>query len=294
MCLYPLKQYVYHDSVTGQVIRTFKSYRGVAYEVVTLPCGKCIECLSHYSNEWALRCSIEAGFHSENCFVTLTYKHCNSSLVKSDLTDFIKRLRERLSPLTIRYFGCGEYGSKGSRPHYHLIIFGWKPSDLQFFFRRDGQVLYKSKFVEDVWHGGRIQNGYVRGYVTVGTDVNLRNARYCAKYLQKLNNISYDCAQPFTLMSLKPGIGYRPGDTYSSTDLYLNGKRYSLPRYLRRKCGLDKVKSSYRDNLDQIMRSSLPRRLKEAKLRFKHVRVWRRHFDLPRCSTSPAITYRDD
>ena len=42
--------------------------------------------------------------------------------VKKEGIDFIKRLRARVGA-PIRYFACGEYGDKFSRPHYHVIFF---------------------------------------------------------------------------------------------------------------------------------------------------------------------------
>ena len=45
---------------------------------VTVGCGKCIECLNAYSEEWATRIVDEASLYPLNCFVTLTYdnEHC--------------------------------------------------------------------------------------------------------------------------------------------------------------------------------------------------------------------------
>ena len=75
-------------------------------------------------------------FHSFNengLFVTLTYddEHlpAGSTLVKSDLQKFIKRLRRDVEPRKIKYFACGEYGTQTQRPHYHLIILGLNNND---------------------------------------------------------------------------------------------------------------------------------------------------------------------
>ena len=72
---------------------------------------------------------IEAGQHTDNAFVTLTYADDQlpdgNSLCPEDVTKFLKRLRKRIDPVKIRYFLCGEYGEGStSRPHYHLILFG--------------------------------------------------------------------------------------------------------------------------------------------------------------------------
>lgn len=112
------------------------------------------------------------------------------TLLPSDVQKFIKRLRRHLEYLPkkaskrigrdyvttpIRYFAVGEYGGKTGRPHYHLLIFGWKPSDLDAFSIRKGNVVYRSKQVEKLW---------TFGFSTVqpcGYGV----SRYCARYVTK-------------------------------------------------------------------------------------------------------------
>ena len=96
-----------------------------------LSCGKCVECQMNYSNSWALRCVQEMKYHKIACFVTLTYNEKNlpqHGVDKNEIQKFIKRIRKDNNKL--RYFACGEYGSKGLRPHYHLIFFGFVPPDL--------------------------------------------------------------------------------------------------------------------------------------------------------------------
>lgn len=213
-------------------------------------CGKCLECLQKYSNEWSLRCALESKKYVDNCFLTLTYEKCGDTLVKKHLQSFIKRLRERIEPVKIRFFGCGEYGSQGLRPHYHLIIFGWKPNDLDILSTK--AKLFRSQFVESVWHGGEDISPYKQGFVSVGVDVNEVTAKYCAKYLAKLNKVKDGCIKPFTLMSRKPGIAF---DSITSDllekGLFVNGKRQVLPRYfekvLEKDCDLEvyKAKKAY-------------------------------------------------
>lgn len=222
-------------------------------------CGKCLECLQKYSNEWALRCALEAKKYVDNCFLTLTYEKCGDTLVKKHLQSFIKRLRERIEPVKIRFFGCGEYGSQGLRPHYHLIIFGWKPNDLDILSTK--AKLFRSQFVENVWHGGEDISPYKQGFVSVGVDVNEFTAKYCAKYLAKLNKVKDGCIKPFTLMSRKPGIAF---DSITSDllekGLFVNGKRQVLPRYfekvLEKDCDLEvyKAKKAYLATFRQIDR----------------------------------------
>jgi hypothetical protein len=49
----------------------------------------------------------------------------DGSLDVSHFQKFMKRLRDRIKPLKIRFFHCGEYGDLTRRPHYHALIFGY-------------------------------------------------------------------------------------------------------------------------------------------------------------------------
>lgn len=211
------------------------------YEPVTVSCGKCVECLSQKSNEWAHRIIDECKQHEQNCFITLTYnehsKPSDGSLRRRDLQLFLKRLRKHVEPLKIRIFYCGEYGKKG-RPHYHVIIFGWKPSDL-FFWQKDksGAILYRSPQLEKLWtyHPDWCKCKRCRwsyGFSSVG-DVTVYSAKYCAKYMQKLLNLPDGLVKSFIGMSNRPGIGYAAIDPVSLTSdrIYHSGKSIKVPRY---------------------------------------------------------------
>lgn len=196
-----------------------------------VPCGKCMSCRISRSRQWAVRCVMEAMYHDENCFLTLTYNdenlppiHHNAvnfetgelcedspvhSLLRSDVQSFLKRLRRHYDYHyginNIRYFGCGEYGPVNYRPHYHLIIFGLFPNDvIQFKKNHQGDVVYRSPTLEKLWG---------KGFVTVG-ECNFETAAYTARYITKkfLGESSqvyefYDFIPEFSMMSLKPGIG---------------------------------------------------------------------------------------
>lgn len=201
-----------------------------------VPCGKCIECLLQYSTEWAFRCSLEASLYKDNCFLTLTYNDANlpvgASLCKSDLQLFIKLLRKevaRKEEVTFTYFACGEYGALNNRPHYHLIIFGWKPKDLVYFFtdNKSKENVFQSPQLSRIWH---------KGFVSVGENITLDTAKYCAKYLQK--QVDSSCfVKPFVLMSKRVPLGFNAYNLkWIQTDkIYLNGKTLRTPRaFLRR------------------------------------------------------------
>lgn len=164
----------------------------------------------------------EVSLHDESCFITLTYKETDGNLHKDDLQRFWKRLRKRISPIKIRYFACGEYGGKGNRPHYHAIVFGWRPDDLKLVSCVGYDCRYSSAMLADVWH---------LGFVSVG-DVTFASAKYCAKYLAKLDDRPHE-VKPFTLMSRRPGIGQGvvTPDLLVTGIRYFDGKSYTVPKY---------------------------------------------------------------
>jgi hypothetical protein len=135
---------------------------------------------------------LEAQAYPMSAFVTLTYKNeelpSDGSVVPAHLTNYIKYLRI-LSDRSVRYFGVGEYGDIGGRPHYHVAVFGF--------------TLFDEQLLVDAWakkggvHVGELTNDsaqYLAGYV-------------CKKWTRadeaKLNGR----APEFARMSRRPGIG---------------------------------------------------------------------------------------
>lgn len=242
MCLYPnyvrcVKTYIFDEPVVeykfcgptkGEDIIDEQSDIPYTVEYIPVPCGKCIECLQQYSDVWSFRIMRECNLHDKSCMITLTYAQAPvTGVQKRDFQLFMKRLRKAISPLRVRFFVSGEYGSKFNRPHYHVIVFGWFPPDCEYFFSRNGHSVYKSDFVAKIWQ---------HGYVSV-EEVTLESAKYCAKYLQKLQKLPVGLNPPFTLMSNRPGIGFDEHDfSYLKTDkLYIRGRYISTPRYLLKK-----------------------------------------------------------
>lgn len=263
MCLYP------------KTIADPRFHDGEYHEPIKVPCGKCLECLQQRSIEWAFRCMAEAKQYKENCFITLTYdeehKPVDGCVSRRELQLFIKRLRKHLGQDKIRYFACGEYGKKRLRPHYHIIVFGWKPKDL-FFWQKDVDVLlYRSPVVEKLW---------TFGFSSVG-DVTSQSAKYCSKYLQKLQKLPAGLTPPFTAMSLRPGIGFGSisPKMLTSDSIYDKGKRLKVPRYylkvLERE-GHDLTDFKERRLLVSKLKERTPEQLKQARkksldfLRNKH------------------------
>lgn len=182
---------------------------------LSVPCGKCLACLSNRRQEWVFRLEQEQRYSKGSLFVTLTYdeKHLpsNRQLNKRDVQLYIKRLRKseqiNYGNQSIRYFLCGEYGSISGRPHYHLLLFN----------AHEGSV-------RGAWMDSK---GAYIGIVHVGS-VTQASISYCTKYIVQPVAPVENWQGPFTLMSRRFGIGGR----YLSDEMVqwhrVNGALYSV------------------------------------------------------------------
>ena len=205
---------------------------------VEIPCGQCIGCRLDRSLMWAVRISNELTLHDQASFLTLTYKDLppNNSINKEDLQAFFKRLRFHLEPKKIRYYACGEYGTKTLRPHYHVCLFGWFPEDAKAYkTTEDGHPLWISKILEEIWG---------HGFCVVG-QLTFETAAYTARYVTK--KITGDSAQThygdrtpeFALSSRRPGIGRDWAEKYSTeikanANIYVRGQTFPVPQYYKK------------------------------------------------------------
>lgn len=213
---------IYNAKVSPRAEQTIKSFSEI-------PCGHCTACRLEHSRQWANRCMLEMEQHEENCFITLTYNDENmpitdtsqrefeygeyepipyKTLRRKDLTKFIKRLRWSLDYYKygkkIKIFASGEYSPNG-RPHYHIIIFGWKPKDLEFYKRSSlGYNYYVSSLINKLWPFG---------YAVIG-EATWETCAYTARYVMKKvnNNLSAffglnGIENEFMTCSLRPAIG---------------------------------------------------------------------------------------
>lgn len=94
--------------------------------VMEYGCGQCLPCRINRRRLWTGRLMLETHLHAVSAFVTLTYdnEHVPSELIPRDLQLFLKRLRKRMAPEKLRFYGVGEYGDISGRPHFHVIVFG--------------------------------------------------------------------------------------------------------------------------------------------------------------------------
>jgi len=237
---------------------------------IAVPCGRCVGCRLERRRNWTIRIMHEARYHDANCMLTLTldddnlvYGRLQPTLVKRDLQLFWKRLRKEIK-VDVRYFACGEYGSAGSRPHYHAILFGFDFPDKVIKFRDNGHDIFVSDTLDSIWGKGVCSIGaltaasaaYVAGYIM---DKSLGSESRKYEYL--------GIEPEFVVMSRKPGIGRKFFEEFSSDifpgDFVMmeDGRRSKPPRYY-----------------DELMKSQNPKvmetiklhRMMEAEKNFSH------------------------
>lgn len=185
--------------------------RGSVRRALTLPCNSCIGCQLARARSWAIRCMHESRSHVVNSFVTFTYDAdhfpYDGGLRYIHFQRFMKKLRNYGQ---CRFFCCGEYGDRFKRPHFHALLFGYRPSD----GKEAGKDLYSSESLNRLWGHGDTRFG----------DVTFASAGYVAKYCLKkvgsrthteryrrVDAVSGEVFQvepEFAHMSLRPGLGY--------------------------------------------------------------------------------------
>lgn len=213
-----------------------------------VPCGRCLSCRMQRGREWAIRCNLELQQHSAACWATLTYDdaHVTRTLKPEHFSGFIKRLRTNLdrsaatrsvASSKIRFFGCGEYGERYGRPHFHVVLFGTT----------------ETKAIEQSWTAGIVRVdpvspaaiAYVAGYCTKKAKQQTywrRNETYDPEtgevlYEQPDGSLHPEPWQePFLRMSRRPGIGHHAKTTFRnswrSSAIY-HGREVPAPRTFR-------------------------------------------------------------
>jgi len=208
-------------------------------------CRKCLSCQITKRQEWAMRCVFEAREHKENSFLTLTFSPENlpiHGVETRDLQLFMKRLRKEIYPIKVKYVACGEYGEKLSRPHYHLLLFGYGFPDKKFFKRtRKGELIYRSEMLEKLWPFGHSSIGelnhktasYVAGYV---------HKKFNAKFEDEIQHYANDTGtiqnKEFIVCSKGIGLGYfekYQKQLYNHDYIIYEGRKFPLFEYYNRK-----------------------------------------------------------
>lgn len=211
---------------------------------MVVPCGKCAFCAATRRSDWSTRLEYEARLHLTKKFVTLTYANPHLTwhngvpqLNKRDLQLWFKRVRK--GGARVRYYAVGEYGSKTFRPHYHVILFG-EVSDAD---------------IRAAWPLGQVHIGNVTQasiQYTLGYLVN-KNWKHVTRRVR-----------PFSLMSLKPGLGSnylsKAMIAWHRSDrknyVLLDGVKRHLPRYYKTKIfsKIDLVRIAVRDQKEVFKR----------------------------------------
>lgn len=206
--------------------------------VDTVPCGKCPICINRKAYQWCFRLSKEMERSHNASFWTFTYEEAPLSqnglptLKKRDFQNFIKKLRHKAPNL--KYYACGEYGSKTYRPHYHAILF-----NLPLYLSN------KPYEMEGIWQ---------HGFTHVGT-VTQASLLYVTKYQLKKQDFNKDIINTITGEILKDDrekeksfMSKKLGDNYLTPNMVnyhvshmlgaiplAEGKFTSMPRYYKDK-----------------------------------------------------------
>lgn len=224
----------------GKTLCWSQKHYSKEYATFQLPCSKCLECRLEYGRQWAVRCIHEAQMYGEkNSFITLTYdqEHLpGPKLVYRDFQLFIKKLR-KIQNDPIGVFVTGEYGDQNKRPHWHAIIFNWRPTDPipDEINNKTGDQTYTSETLTKIWANGKANFGSVTyksaGYV----------ARYAAKKLIHGADDDHEF-HPISKKSSKHAIGKKwleqfwP-DAFNHGEIHLKDEKTgqinksSIPRY---------------------------------------------------------------
>lgn len=274
-------------------------YENLMYnpKVMLIPCGQCIGCRIRQREDWTTRIELEARDYPKDqvWFITLTYddEHVPGMIVKTgeimrkvqytwkpgekrpdsvqillyeDIQKFLKRLRKAYRG-KLRYFVAGEYGEQTARPHYHMILYGWEPTDLENLYKIHHNGYYNSKWLENLWGMGQLQIAqavpetyrYVAGYVT----------KKMYEIDGKKANTYYELGQtkPFACMSLKPGLGdhyYQEHKAEIWRQGYIqctNGKRAQIPRYYEKQMEAENPQRLWRIKKNRQLKAMEQKRL---------------------------------
>lgn len=216
---------------------TFSSkYLDKNLEAFSFECRKCLPCRLNIGREKGIRALHEAKTHDRNIFLTLTYsdEHLDSSRLNySHFQDFIRALRDKQGhepENKITYMVTGEYGEKTKRPHWHALLFNYRPADEKSFRTTDrGDSIYKSANLELLWPFGFHEYGEITldsaGYV----------GRYAAKKLVHGKDQDHEF-HPLHKTSSRRAIGRTWIEkhwehTFRNGFIVLNGQKMKIPRY---------------------------------------------------------------
>lgn len=211
---------------------------GIVQYNAKLPCGKCLGCLKKRRTDWYLRCLHESYEYDTSVVITLTYNDDSlgdPSLEYRDYQLFMKRLRKKFSNIKIRFFCCGEYGSKRGRKHWHAILYNCDFEDKIIHEKKEKYTLYRSQILADLWGKGFVTFGYF----------NASSCHYATKYIvkavyEKKKYSSENKLPPMIRMSTNGGLGIHYLKRYMEQlkigyKVMVGKVKYGLPKFYLKK-----------------------------------------------------------
>lgn len=249
-CCKPIKLYRNYKTNKYQINYDKNNCNG---KMILVDCGRCPACNEKYKMQLGMRGKHELINIPGSMFLTLTVNEENIEKVFGENRElnhrefqlFIKRFRrflDRNSPETkIKYLMCGEYGSTGKRPHYHVIIFGYEFEDMKIWKKQGKTQLWRSKTLEKLWKFG---------FSSIGM-ANYDSIKYLGKYVTKarleespdiINEETGEIRKkkkPYIVyprgFGLKYMIKHRKQIFGNGFLLTPNGYKMAIPRYYKKK-----------------------------------------------------------
>lgn len=211
---------------------------------VSVPCGKCIGCLSDKRKMWSYRIQEEIKTCNRSYFLTLTYdeEHCPKNdkgemiVRRKDVTNFFKRLRKNNPYYNIRYFGCSEYGDARKRPHYHIIIFLRYNEKFYQLPKKIQSALLSYHDTREMFERAWSLYNKSLGFIQL-REVRNSDIKYTAKYTIKEIENNYP-TKTFNMMSTRPYIGYEYVERMQDWHLKHDAIYYPMGEY---KCKLPRI-----------------------------------------------------
>lgn len=213
-----------------------------------LPCRGCELCLKSRKLDLMSRLVMEASAHTDSMCATFTYAPeylpPGGSLSKRDAQLLMKRIRVHLARAglpKVRAHVVGEYSPKLMRPHLHVIVYGWWPSDASYRGKsRAGNDEFRSPVLSELWGKGDVSfqrfSAAAAGYVAKHQASKLRRKGAAGlAVVDQAGNWSF-LAPEFELRPLRPGLGAAFFDKHQAQLLahdfsVIDGKRVPLPGY---------------------------------------------------------------
>jgi hypothetical protein len=258
---------------------------------MTVPCGKCVKCISKKRKEWAFRLNEESKDHATAYFITLTYDenhlpylnqttgeypvrlkdditkyqetdYMEKIVYKKDVQDFIKQLRSHQNHFVKKH----AYRNHPNRKHLvkdKKILEKYK---IRYYFTSE----YGTQFTKRPHYHGIVWNlepqvnrklelqkiwkhGQVNTKPIKGGDY--KAYYYLTKYLYKQKNYDIWTFKPFQLMSTKPYIGNRYLETSKH---YHIGKGDLLTKFNKHNMILPRI---YKDKLPNYLKKATKQKL---------------------------------